>query len=167
MLRDKNLIPLSHQHQHALALCVRISRASPIADADLGAWQAEIAQLFQSEVAIHFAAEEQVLFQAANEFGELIPLVADLCSDHDWLRERFSRATTHTMAADEVSSLAERLSAHIRKEERELFEKLQRLLSCEELAMLGRRLEEALKNSTQVCVLPKDATRLRPKNDRG
>ena len=47
MLRDKNLIPLSHQHQHALALCVRIERASPIADADVAAWQAEIAQQFQ------------------------------------------------------------------------------------------------------------------------
>ena len=30
MLRDKNLIPLSRQHQHALALCVRIDRASPV-----------------------------------------------------------------------------------------------------------------------------------------
>ena len=27
MLRDRNLIPLSHQHQHALALCVRLDRA--------------------------------------------------------------------------------------------------------------------------------------------
>ena len=27
MLRDNNLIPLSHQHQHALALCVQIDRA--------------------------------------------------------------------------------------------------------------------------------------------
>ena len=43
MLRDKNLIPLSHQHQRALALCVRIDRAQPIPDADLLTWQAEIA----------------------------------------------------------------------------------------------------------------------------
>ena len=26
MLRDRNLIPLSRQHQHALALCVRLDR---------------------------------------------------------------------------------------------------------------------------------------------
>ncbi len=45
MLRDKSLIPLSRQHQHVLALCVRIDRASPIGNADLAAWQAEIAQL--------------------------------------------------------------------------------------------------------------------------
>jgi hemerythrin-like domain-containing protein len=34
MLRDKSLIPLSRQHQHALALCVRIERASPIPETD-------------------------------------------------------------------------------------------------------------------------------------
>ena len=42
MLRDKSLIPLSRQHQHALALCVRIERASPIANSDLKAWQESI-----------------------------------------------------------------------------------------------------------------------------
>ncbi len=65
MLRDKNLIPLSHQHQRALALCVRIDRAQPIPDADLEAWQAEIEQQFAQEIRIHFSAEESVLFPAA------------------------------------------------------------------------------------------------------
>ena len=57
MLRNKNLVPLSHQHQHALALCVRIERASPIADSDLSAWQTEIAELGRTEIAAHFSAE--------------------------------------------------------------------------------------------------------------
>ena len=78
MLRDKNLVPLSRQHQHALALCVRIERASPIPESDLAAWQAEIHQLVRSEIAIHFAAEEQILFPAAKRFPELIPLVEEL-----------------------------------------------------------------------------------------
>src|SRR6202023_1030558 len=71
MLRDKSLIPLSRQHQHALALCVRIDRASPIADSDLAAWQAEVTQLCQAEIEIHFTAEEQALFPAARRFEEL------------------------------------------------------------------------------------------------
>jgi hypothetical protein len=49
MLRDKSLIPLSHQHQRALALCVRIDRAQPIPDADLEAWQAEIEHISNSK----------------------------------------------------------------------------------------------------------------------
>ena len=46
MLRDKALIPLSHQHQHCLALCVRLDRAIQADDVDLEAWQAEVQQIF-------------------------------------------------------------------------------------------------------------------------
>ncbi|MGB8060657.1 MAG: hemerythrin domain-containing protein [Candidatus Sulfotelmatobacter sp.] len=161
MLRDKNLIPLSHQHQHALALCVRIERASPIAQADLAAWQAEIAQLFLSEIQFHFAAEEGVLFPAAREFAELVPLVEELLLDHEWLRGQFARAAIETMTAEDVRALAERLSAHIRKEERQLFERLQERMSVEEMTSTGRKLDEALKDSQQACILPTQATRLK------
>src|SRR5579863_4800339 len=159
MLRDKSLIPLSHQHQHALALCVRIDRASPIPNADLAAWQVEIAQLFQSEIAIHFAAEERVLFPAALEFDELKLLIEELRADHAWLREQFNGTVAQTLSASDVTGLAARLAAHIRKEERRLFERLQQLLSRDQLADLGRRLDDALKDASQVCILPTAATR--------
>jgi hemerythrin-like domain-containing protein len=161
MLRDKNLIPLSHQHQHALALCVRIERASPIAQADLAVWQAEIAQLFQSEIQFHFAAEEEVLFPAARRFAELVPLVEELLSDHECLRRQFARAATETMTPEEIRALAEQLSAHIRKEERQLFEHLQERMSVEEMTSTGRKLDEALKDSQQACGLATQATRLK------
>lgn len=161
MLRDRNLIPLSHQHQHALALCVRIERASPIAEADLPAWQTEIAQIFQSEIKIHFAAEEDVLFPAARGYAELIPLVKELVSDHDWLRTQFALATSERMTPEAVRALATRLSAHIRKEERQLFEQLQERMSKEGMASTGRKLDQALKGSEQACILPTQATRLK------
>jgi len=50
MLRDKALIPLSHQHQHCLALCVRLDRALQAGEVDLEAWQAEIQQIFEQEI---------------------------------------------------------------------------------------------------------------------
>jgi iron-sulfur cluster repair protein YtfE (RIC family) len=167
MLRDKNLVPLSHQHQHALALCVRIERASPIPDSDLAAWQAEIDQLVRNEIAIHFAAEEQVLFPAAKRSPELIPLVEELIADHASLRLSFSRAGEQNLSAEQLSNLAGRLSTHIRKEERQLFERLQQLTGTEELAALGQKLEEALRDATQACSLPTDATRLRAKKGSG
>jgi iron-sulfur cluster repair protein YtfE (RIC family) len=160
MLRDKNLVPLSRQHQHALALCVRIDRASPIGQGDVAAWQAEIGQLFQSEIGIHFAAEEQVLFPAARKFPELIPLVDELLADHVALLGCFASAESCQMSATELSAFGQRLSAHIRKEERLLFERLQGLMNPEELGLLGSKLEEALKDAAQVCLLPADATRL-------
>jgi len=163
MLRDQSLIPLSHQHQHVLALCVRIDRASPIAADDLAAWLQEVAALFQTEIAIHFSVEEQVLFPVARRFQELAALVEELQTDHIWLRERFARAERESSRANDLTALAQRLSAHIRREERQLFESLQELMTPEELAALGRNLETALRDAAQTCVLPTSTTRLRPR----
>ncbi len=162
MLRDKSLIPLSRQHQKALALCVRIDRAQPIPNADLEAWQAEIEQHFEQEIKFHFAAEEQVLFPAARHFPELVPLVEELVADHATLRESFSQAEARRMSAESLTAFAQKLSTHIRKEERQLFESMQHLMTPEELAQLGEQLEAALKDAAQSCMLTNEATKLRP-----
>jgi hemerythrin superfamily protein len=154
MLRDKNLVPLSRQHQHALALCVRIDRASPIPEAELAAWQAEIAQHFRTEIRIHFAAEEQFVFPAARAFPELNLLVEELISEHASLRERFAKAEAQGMSGGEIGEFARKLSAHIRKEERQLFEQLQELMNEKDLAALGHKLEDALRDAEQSCALP-------------
>ncbi len=163
MLRDKSLIPLSRQHQHALALCVRIDRAQPIPAANLQAWQAEIEQQFAQEIKVHFTAEESVLFPAARRFPELIPLVEELIADHAVLRESFSQAEARRITAESLPAFAQQLSGHIRKEERQLFERLQQLMTSEELGTLGAQLEAALEDAAQSCILPKEATRLRTK----
>lgn len=164
MLRDKSLIPLSRQHQHALALCVRIDRAQPIAAGDLETWQAEIKQQFQQEIGIHFAAEESVLFPVARNFPDLVSLVDELVAEHDWLRREFSRAEASSMSADDLPHFARKLSEHIRKEERALFERLQSLLKPEEMAALGVSLDQALREASQACVLPSQATRIQAKD---
>jgi len=163
MLRNKSLIPLSHQHQRALALCVRIDRAQPIPDDDLEAWQAEIEKLFEQEITIHFSAEEQVLFPAARQFRELIPLVEELVADHASLRQSFSEAKNRRMSGEILLAFAQQLSAHIRKEERQLFERLQQLMKPDELSVLGKQLEESMKDAAQSCILPSQATKLRPR----
>ncbi|MFY9951612.1 MAG: hemerythrin domain-containing protein [Candidatus Sulfotelmatobacter sp.] len=162
MLRDKSLIPLSHQHQRALALCVRIDRAQPIPAKDLQAWQVEIEQLFEQEIEIHFAAEESVIFPAAERFSELVTLVKELIAEHGSVRDLFRQAEARCMSAQTLSALGQQLSAHIRKEERQLFECIQRLMNPQELAALGMQLESALKDSTQSCVLQNEVTKLKP-----
>jgi iron-sulfur cluster repair protein YtfE (RIC family) len=163
MLRDKSLIPLSHQHQHALALCVRIDRAQPIPTEDLQAWLVEIERDFAQEIEVHFSAEETVLFPAAREFPEMIPLVEELITDHAGLRESFLKASTRPVSAETLPVLARQLSVHIRKEERQLFERLQQLMTPQQLLSLGLSLEEALKDTTQSCALPTEATKLKPR----
>ena len=162
MLRDKSLIPLSHQHQRALALCVRIDRAQPIPAGDLQAWQVEIEQLFEQEIEIHFAAEVSVIFPAAVRFSDLVPLVRQLIVEHGSMRELFRQAEARCMSVQTLPVLGQQLSAHIRKEERQLFERMQQLMNDQELAALGMQLETALKNSPQSCVLQNEVTKLKP-----
>ncbi len=160
MLRDKNLIPLSHQHQRALALCVRIDRASPIPASELPAWQVEVAQEFKSEISIHFAAEERVLFPLAREFKELASLADELLHEHTELRARFARASELKLSSAELKQFAQMLSTHIRKEERQLFELLQQLANSSQMTELGSDLNRALADAEHSCALPR-STRTR------
>jgi hemerythrin-like domain-containing protein len=147
MLRDRSLIPLSHQHQRALALCVRMDRAFGQGEIDLEAWQAEIQAQFEEEIEIHFAAEERAIFPAAAECPELRPLVKELQAEHASLWEFFDRAVARTLDAQSLENYVERLAIHIRKEERELFEGMQRLMTPEQLARLGPALEKAMQEA--------------------
>jgi hemerythrin-like domain-containing protein len=163
MLRDPNLIPLSRQHQHALALCVRLDRVIGAGEIDVEAWQAEIEQHFESEIGIHFAAEEKELFPAATRFPEMQQLVTELLAEHILLRDCFARAAARSLDRQSLGAFGEKLAQHIRKEERQLFEGMQSVMTSQELATLGAALDEALKNASQVCALPNEATRLRSK----
>ena len=157
MLRDKNLIPLSHQHQHALAMCVRLERALAKGGADLTAWQEEIAGIWESEIRFHFEAEEKVLFPAAEKYTALSPLVKQLLSEHAMLRDFFARAAARQMDAAAMKAFGEALSGHIRTEERQLFEECQRQMPADEMARAGSAMDEYFAKSGMPgasCALP-------------
>jgi hypothetical protein len=67
------------------------------------------------------------------------------------------------MSPETFPAFAQQLSAHIRKEERLLFESMQRLMKPPELASLGIGLEAALKDVAHSCLLPNEATKLKGK----
>jgi hemerythrin-like domain-containing protein len=161
MLRDKSLIPLSHQHQHALALCVRLDRALQAGEVDPAAWRSEIRQLYEQEISLHFAAEEAEIFPAAERIESLRELVEELRKEHGVLRKLFSSGELDRAG---LEALARQLPLHIRKEERQLFEAMQQSLTPEELAAIGVILEKALREAAAVCIVPGEATRIRPKS---
>ncbi|HZQ24988.1 MAG TPA: hemerythrin domain-containing protein [Terriglobales bacterium] len=165
MLRDKSLIPLSHQHQHALALCVRIDRAAQAGDVDLEPWQAEIQQIYEQEIATHFSAEEKHLFPAARRIEGLQELASELLLEHAALRGHFLDAAARLMDRTQLKGFGEMLALHIRKEERQLFEGMQKAMSAEELSTIGAALADELKHSSDACLLPSAATRLKSKRE--
>jgi hemerythrin-like domain-containing protein len=147
MQRDPALIPLSHQHHNALALCIRIERSfSPEhrqrwAAGDPAQWQDEIERIFRDEIQYHFQAEEQVLFPAARRVPALASLVEELSQEHLRLREFAARAASRDLTESELLEFSGVLSAHVRKEERQLFETLQNSLAPQALQRLGNELD--------------------------
>jgi len=162
MLRDKNLISLSRQHQHALALWVRINRAPLSTPRELDAWQAEIQQHFEQEIQYHFAAEEAALFPAARRFPDLRSLVEELVAEHAQLRNYFTNAANRTLNREALRQFAELLSTHIRKEERQLFEGMQNQMTPEELQKIGASLDTTLAAAPQTCIVPTETTLRNP-----
>jgi hemerythrin-like domain-containing protein len=141
MRRDPSLHPLSHQHQHGLALCVIIGRTldrdeSEAVRRDLAA---KVKAAWEVELEAHFCVEEQVLFPAVKGRIDEPQLVDRLTAEHCEIESMIA-----DIAADPVASrlrtFAKFLNDHIRAEERQLFEQIQEHLSPEELAALGRRL---------------------------
>jgi hemerythrin-like domain-containing protein len=155
MLRDRNLVPLSHQHQHALALCVRLDRAIQAGSVDLESWQEEIHETFEHEIRVHFDAEEKIVFPVAGQFAKLQVVVAELRTEHEELRVLFARAAQRELAVDHLQHFVEKLARHIRKEERELFEGMQHEMDAARLAEVGAALSEALRAATHVCGMRK------------
>src|ERR1043166_8305835 len=141
MLRNPALIPLSHQHQHALALCVRIERGLREAGSaelveELGR---KVVDTYQIELRNHFDVEEKILFPAIEEKLGPMPLIAELVAQH-----RKIEAQIEAIAAglpekrERLLEFAAEISAHIRREERELFEDIQVRLPAETMAILAR-----------------------------
>jgi hemerythrin-like domain-containing protein len=139
MLRDPRLIPLSHDHQHALALCVLVERAlaggeSPVvADAQAR----RIVEAFDLEIRDHFDFEERVLFPALAAVPQVRGLVAELKTEHQALAAMVEELCSAS-GRPVIRKFCPMLREHVRKEEQLLFEEAQRALSREELDRIGR-----------------------------
>jgi len=145
MLRDPNLVPLSRQHQHGLALCVLTDRAlgADRGPESIACLARKVVDAYDVELSNHFQVEEQILFPAFPR-----PLVEELVAQHRQLEAMVERlrAEPSAPALEEFTVL---LRSHIRLEENELFEEMQRELPRETLDALGRQIEE---NVVRVCL---------------
>ena len=123
MLRDPALIPLSHQHQHALALCLLTEKAL-VADPNnlRAADQArQIVEQFDGEMRAHFELEEQMLFPMLQPFPNLSDLVLELIAEHQRITTMVDELRLAS-SRDMMLAFAGLLRRHVRKEESELFE---------------------------------------------
>ena len=146
MLRDPCLIPLSHQHHNGLALCV-MTRRSLAADgtpANVAKLARRAIDRYELELVNHFEIEEQVLFP---ECGPM-PLIAQLLAEHRAIEGLIAQLRTAPTAAL-LEQFCALLSAHIRREENELFEQIQRTLPREVLDRAGSEID---RRAVRICM---------------
>ena len=148
MLRDKNLIPLSHQHHNGLALCVLTERSlrADRSEANLRRLAKRCVERYEVELQNHFQIEESILFPILPD--SLQPLVGELVEEHrglEGLVERLRKGHTETDLRDFCSLL----KRHIRREESDLFQKAQLLLPKDLLEVAGGEIERL---AVHVCI---------------
>lgn len=128
MKRHRNLQDLSREHHSALQLALRAKRAATSGDqAIIKATAVACLTAFRTELDPHFVVEETTLLPLLIAAGEDV-LVAQFEGDHLALRDlcdQLQQPDTATLLA-----FAERLTAHVRFEERELFGVLERLMDA-------------------------------------
>lgn len=148
--RHDSLIPLSHQHRHALALAVIIRRRFDVEkgeDAWLEEMLAKAQDAHRAELVGHFEVEESILFPAMERNLGKLDLVAELLDDHQKIHLIVKGLETNPALSglDELSTL---LEAHVHKEERCLFAEFEARTPADEALKIGREIDARLK---EVC----------------
>ncbi len=99
---------------------------------------------YELELVNHFEIEEQVLFPACQP----MPLIRELLAEH----RAIEALVAHLRAAPSPALLEEfcvLLSSHIRREEGELFEQIQRSLPREALDRVGSEID---RRAVRICL---------------
>ncbi len=150
MLRDPALIPLSHQHHNGLSLCVltRRSLARDSSPENIARLAQRAVDRYELELSNHFDIEEQILFPAIQSAAGNQPLVPELIQEHRALEQMIAGLRSDPSAAA-LERFCALLSAHIRREENELFQTAQAAIPAADLRELGSIIEA---RAVRVCL---------------
>jgi len=128
MKRHPSLLALSREHHTALSLANRVKKAVLSADPlRVEEARGEVVLRFDTELEPHFAEEELTLLPGLATLGE-VALVARTLDEHRVLRALVRSLADPASGGEPGACLAEfgkLLAAHVRFEERELFERAQ------------------------------------------
>jgi iron-sulfur cluster repair protein YtfE (RIC family) len=147
MKRNPALHALSHDHHQGLILAQQLKKGAPQykgMPSTLDGKKDYTLAFYKAELTIHFQDEEEILFPAVKDKNaELDKLIVEVISEHrkmESLIRDLEKTNSFESILDELGHL---LNNHIRKEERELFPKIQALFSEKELANIGERLSNS------------------------
>lgn len=136
MRRHDALIPLTHDHHHALARARRLRLAAGSEDARAAA--DEFLEFFEDQALLHFREEEEILFPLVIDREDApVDLISRLLLEHVRMHRLVGRLRAEleggAPAPGTLEAIGGLLAAHIRAEESELFPAIEQLVTEEDL----------------------------------
>jgi iron-sulfur cluster repair protein YtfE (RIC family) len=142
MKRHQSLLTFSREHHTALLLAQILKKDAPQYKGMPSKLPDKVEYLkakYYNELKQHFHVEENILFPFLTGKNNLIDeLIDDLIRDHNKVAENIVLLDTHHDSEKLLDDTGRLLECHIRKEERVLFQKIQEVLSEEELNELEK-----------------------------
>ena len=137
MKRHPALVPLSEEHQQELAHAGRLLRAADAGPEERLAVASAYADAFFRETVEHFRREEEILFPLYVRHAGSTPALERILREHMELhglaRALRAEAATGDIPPEALRTLGHLLHDHVRVEERELFEEIERTVPAAEL----------------------------------
>lgn len=148
--RHPALVPLSREHHAALVLAraIQLDGSAQLRaklPREPRALVSHVTKVYAEALAPHFEAEDELVLVAARGRSPALDAICqDIEDDHAQLRAMIAELRAPELAESQIGSLLDRfgklLEAHVRKEERSLYEGVQQALDESELVALGARL---------------------------
>ncbi|RDI75713.1 Hemerythrin HHE cation binding domain [Gaiella occulta] len=141
MKRHPALVPLSREHHQELSSARGLRRAATAADDERATAARAYVDRFFSATVDHFRVEEDLLFPLYVRYAGKTEVLGRILREHMELHG-LVRALRAEVAAGQVEAatleaIGSLLEEHVRLEERELFEEIQRVVPAAELERLG------------------------------
>ncbi len=145
--RHKALHILSHDHHHGLILAQLIKKDSPryknLPDTTEGK-KKYLIRFYNDDLIKHFEDEEKILFPVVNgKDDEIDNLIEEIITEHRKIEQLINRIESDEDVENTLDELGNLLESHIRKEERNLFMKIQSVLTEEELTAVEKQFTES------------------------
>ena len=144
MKRHLALYKLSHDHHQGLILAQQLKKGAPHykgMPSTLEGKKDYTLSFYNDELVQHFKNEEEILFPfVKNKNSDLDKMISEIISEHRKIKTLVSELEKAKHLEDVLDELGKLLEKHIRKEERELFILIEKILSEEELREISTKL---------------------------
>ena len=129
MKRHETLQPLSREHHEVLVVAQLLKKDAPPYKGlprDTEGRALYALDFYTAHIINHFYLEERVLFPAISGYSESIDeLITELRAEHSQIVSLFEQLKHRINTLETMDMLGKLLAMHVRKEERELFERVQ------------------------------------------